>query len=225
MALYDSAWCYQKCLDIADRPATDEGMTEQRWRRYLADGEQAVHETLATHVPEALYGDWTELTATTDNNGDKIFAIGYEPVGEIILCATRHSRPMRTGPEWVPQTEYLLEGNTIRLPSRDKDRSFSDGPWLKAIQPITVATPDAWTPTLTPERCRMLIPYEAAVLYASQGGLRNPAYYRDLYDEVWFGDPRRGRIGLLDSLKKQYQNNYGGGDEAKWYRSSDLGSS
>lgn len=219
---WDAADLLEQLLDLTGRPAADEQLPREKAYRYLTLGQDYWLEQLALHVPEAMWGAPEQLTTP---DGGLTYELAQEPVGMVYLFADRLGTPLNTGPEGSPETDYVPEGQIIRM-AGGAPRTFRDGPYARyiAAPEFAVGGGAQEQPIIRPLRARRLIVLHAAVLFGNQGGgIRDPNLYYNLEQEAWSGrpdDPSDG--GLLASLKRQYQSNYGGGSGRRWYHSPDL---
>ena len=97
--------------------------------------------------------------------------------------------------------DYVLEGGQIRVP-RGRTLSFSDGaPYVRMIPPAGVINA-SYDSTILPKRARMLLVYTALAKAANRHGvLGDPSRFEDMADELYFGSPERGKIGLQAQLR------------------------
>lgn len=217
MALYDRAWLLQRCKDIARRMHADETIDDTKWYRLLTEAERHWMEQLAVYAPEA--NRMSELLISDDDG--LTYSLTREPLGAVVILESLDGRELHPGPEWSARTGYVLNDQTISFPG-GVARTFTDGPYAIYHPAPENAIDEDHEPTLKPARARALLPYRAVILYASEGGLKNPAYAQNLEDEEFYGNPQIGKPGLLASLKQQYQANYGGGSARPWYRNRDM---
>lgn len=212
---------------FAQRPATDESLTDAQIYTLLSAGQVKCYEILAAHCPAVLYGD-PALMSTADSGYTYTFASSVFPFGSVEI------RSSRTGGLLIPTTDwgdgdYVWEGDTIRMPN-NRPRTFSSGPYSRHIAPPSDIS-GSTEPTLKPAMARQLIMYYALYLWAERGGGMNeadPNRFLGMFQSAWSGDPRiPGDVGILATLKKQ---GYGMGLEAMsttggpFYRGSpDLG--
>lgn len=213
---------------FAQRPDTDESLTDAQIYVLLSKGQEKCYEMWSVHFPQVLYGDPTLMT-TADSGLTYQFASSVFPYGSVEI------RSSRTGALLIPTTDwgdgdYVWEGDQIRIPS-GQTRSFADGaPYARYISPPDDID-DSTEPTLKPAMARAMILYYALYQWAERGGGMNeadPNRFLGMFQSAWSGDPRLpGDIGILAVLKKQ---GYGQGMSAMevsgqpFYRGSpDLG--
>lgn len=224
MAYVDSADLLARTKALAQRPTTDEDMSDAQW--YLFLGEAQVYWTtqIATHVPEAMVSA-PELMSTSDSGAT--YTVASYPLGHMEIRSARNGYLLRPGPEWDENSDYTPEGQTIRIPG-GRTRVFSAGPYARYVKMPTLldgSTP----PTLKPDFCRLLLPPRACYIYATRGGYRDPSPYLLMEQKMWGGDPDLpGDVGYMGALKAQY---FGSGqaavtsgpfDDAWWRGSPDL---
>ena len=97
--------------------------------------------------------------------------------------------------------DYVLESGKIRVP-RGRTLSFSDGaPYVRMIPPAGTINA-SYDSTIYPKRARMLLVYTALAKAANRHGvLGDPSRFEDMSDEVWYGSPQVGKIGLQAQLR------------------------
>lgn len=219
MALYNRADLHDRFRRLVKRPAPDASINPEDIDRYLSDAQVQLMGTLAIHVP-AANRPVKELLTTSDSG--KTYTLAEEPVGHVeIYSNLRASTPLIAGAAWDHGADFEWEGlQTIRMIG-DRARTFTDGPYAHYV-PIPPEISDTQEPTILPKRVRILLPYAAAVQYASEGGLHDPSFYHALYQQAWTGDPAKpGDIGILGELRLRYEGRTGP-TERPWWRSPDL---
>lgn len=97
--------------------------------------------------------------------------------------------------------DYVLESGQIRVP-RGRSISFSDGaPYVRMIPPAGTINA-SYDSTIFPKRARMLLVYTALAKAANRHGvLGDPSRFEDMADELWYGSPQVGKIGLQAQLR------------------------
>ena len=204
MAQWDSAYCLAECKLLAQRPTTDEQVTDANWYSYLTQGQEHWLGQIAQHCP------WTNMTAptllvSTDSGETYPFENDADSVPIVPLAVTLFSSA--TGRLLIPGNyhdsgaDYVWEGDRIRFPN-GRAKTWTDGPYARYVKPSGLVSA-AVEPVLKPKRARSLMVYRAVVLWASSGGFRDPQPFRDLEDETWYSDPMAGKLGLLGELKTQ----------------------
>jgi hypothetical protein len=180
----------------------------------LTDAHAYWYGQVAVHCPYVLFGAPTTMV-TADGGVTYTFPSDTEPLAVEVYASA-------TGPELKASSfgdgdgDYVWEGSRIRMVTNTA-RTFTNGPIARWVAPPT--TIDGSTaPTLKPARARVLAVYRACALWASAGGLRDPAPFYTLEQRTWLGDPDRGDTGILGELKS-LNPSYG---RAAWRRSSKL---
>lgn len=223
MAQYDSADLLARCKATAQRPATDEDMSDVQWYSFLEEAQTYWIGQLAVHVPEVMYGA-PELMTTPDAGATYTVA-GY-PLGHLEIRSARNGYLLRPGPEWDEASDYTQEGQIIRIPG-GRTRSFGTlGPYARYV-PVPGVLNAGAAPVMKPAHMRLLLVARACYLYALRGGYRDPTPFLQLEQKLWAGDPNLlGDTGYLGQLKTQY---FGSGmaavaqnDNAWWRGSPDL---
>lgn len=203
MALYDSADLLARCKRLAARPATDgdkgptDATADDLWYAFLTDAQLIWVREMATHVPSQMYT--MEKLTTADAGLSYDFAA--EPLGNYEIRESPTGKLLLPGPEWDPGYDFVPAGQKIRFAGQ-KAKQFTNGPWARYVKVPGVISAAA-EPTLSPTHARQLLVYRACILWAQRGGLRDPAPYQAEEDDTWYGDPLKGRVGLLGALKQQ----------------------
>jgi len=165
----------------------------------LTDAQTFFYQEFAVHVPWLLMGAMQTLT-TSDSGATYVIPSSVTPLAvEIYSSATGNL--LRPGPYWDANADYVWEGAKIRIP-RGKTKTWSGGPVARYITPSGVID-GSTAPTLTPTHARLLLVYRACATWARRGGMRDPRPFLAAEQELWYGDPNAGRIGLLGALKMQ----------------------
>jgi hypothetical protein len=176
------------------------------WYALLTEAQVQEYQNFAVHVPEVLYGA-PQLLTTADSGVTYTFPSSVFPFGSIEVYDRLTLPPMSEGAFWDAGADYVFEGDNIRM-TRNRPRTFSDGPYARFIAPPTVI--DASTqPTLVPDFSRILLVYRATAMWAERGGFRDATPFWNMWARAWYGDPNRGDFGLLGMLKNQRA--FGGG--------------
>lgn len=204
MAQWDSVDLLAKLKRVLARPATDEdkgpadATTDIFLYELLTDGQLYWVTELAAHVPD-LAGMYTvEQLATADAGLSYDFSA--DPLGHYEIREARNTRLLVPGAEWDPAADFIPAGKKIRFPG-GRTKQFASGPWARYVKTPTVIAAGT-EPVIQPPQARQLVVYHAAGLWASRGGLRDPQPYWDLETRTAFGDPLRGTVGLVGSLKQ-----------------------
>lgn len=199
MANWDSADLLQRFKDLTNRPLIDEAITDAKIYSLLGDAQLFWVELLAVQCPWLLLTAPTKML-TADNGLTYTFPNGVTPMKAEIYDAPG-GRKMIPGAAWSAASDYIWEGNKIRFPLAAL-RTFADGPYARYIVPPGVL--DAGNaPTLTPDYARALLAPRAAIIWARRGGFRDPQPYVNEENDIWYGEPQRGKIGLLGMFKTQ----------------------
>lgn len=217
MALYDTADLLARCKRLAKRPDTDMETQDTDWYRYLTDAQLYVIGQFQIHFPRLNWDVWEKMTPAPDLLS---YTFTGTPLGRVEIHPSKKAPyTLRPGAPDDHTADFYWDGeSTIRM-TGDVPRTFPDGPYARYT-----ARPDDITagvqPVLLPPEARLLMVYKAVAAWAHEGGLRDPAFYDDLYDELWHGK-RAGDVGLLGQLKVRYGSSSHGA-QAPWYKSVDL---
>lgn len=199
MADWDSADLLARLRTLLNRPAADELVTDVVGYALLSDAQVYWHGQFSTHCPWLLYSAPT-LMVTDDDGKTYRFANNIVP-SKIEVYESLNGRKLIPGAYWSPGADYVWEGARIRFPLNGT-RAFGDGPYGRYIVPptkIDAATP----PVLVPDWCRILLPPRGAIFWAERGGLRDSKPYEKVENDLWYGEPQRGKFGILVTLKTQ----------------------
>lgn len=212
----------------ANRPGTDESITDAQKYILLSEGQRHVYGMFSIHCPEVLYEVPTIMT-TSDSGATYTFASSVFPFGNVEIRSSRNGSLLIPGTDWDGNADYVWEGSRIRIPN-GKTRTFSAGPYARYIKmPADIS--GSQEPTLAPAFARKLILFYALYLWSEQGGGINqadPNRFLGMFQSAWAGDPRlNGDVGIMGMLARQ---GYGSGMAAtdvnpqQWWRGSpDLG--
>ncbi len=192
----------------ANRPDSDESLTDAEKYLYLSQGQEKVYGVFAVHVPAVLYGA-PAIMSTADSGATYTFASDVFPGGEVEIRESRDGRLLVPGTDWG-DADYVWEGANIRIPN-GKTTTFSAGPYARYVSPPADIT-SAVEPTLVPAHARSLILYYALYLWAERGAgttQADPNRFLGLFQSALMGDPRiEGDMGIIPQLKRQ---GYGAG--------------
>lgn len=220
MALWDSADLLARCKADAQRPATDEDMSDAQWYSFLTEAQDQVVRDIATLWPNVLANTPTLLTSA--DNG-LTYTFSTAPLVVVELTESKGGRALRLGPYGDPTVEFTWEGPLTIRAARASARTFTAGPYSRwVVQPGVI---DGSTqPTLPAQFCPLLPPL-ACYRYAKRGGYRDPAPYLDHYQRLWSGDPAiSGDFGILGALRQRQATNALSTDRAPWWRATgDIG--
>ena len=180
---WDSSDLLTRFNDYAQRPDTNDPLTDAQKYRRLADGQNQVIMECALLMGRVLYATPAQMT-TTDGGYTYTYAVdgsgyaGFPLAGSIY--PTRNAIP---GYPWVPQRDYLDEGTQIRglyytvIPV---------APWFYGIlspAPISASV----QPVLQPPMARVLIVIQAVKGFAEEGNrdVQLAATMAARWDEQW----------------------------------------
>lgn len=222
-----------RCKRLAGRPANDEMMSDAQWCALLTEAQVHWFPIVATHAPSSQIGVPVALTLAEDRKTAS-FPAGVIPFGKVELYDGINGRRLYPGDYEDPMADFVIEGSSIRAPL---DREFSVGSgglyarYADAgnLQILTEAAADEQSvdprePVLMPPHARMLLVYNALAAYATIGGYQDPAVYERQEVKLAWDDPATGKLGLVTTLKLQFQDQDGGsGGTRVWWRSGDLG--
>ena len=196
MALYDSADLLAKCKQLSGVPATTEYPTDAAWYIDITTAHLRAVTMVATHAPHHMYEAPTILTSS---DSGYTYDFADQPIGSIEIYESLTGRQLREGTFWDPGADYVFEGDRIRIP-RGKTKTWSSGPYARyAKAPVAVAA--ATEPTLMPTYARALIVPETVGLWAARGGMRDPRPFFAMTQQLWYGNPATGDLGILGLLK------------------------
>lgn len=197
MAYLDSADLLARCKALAQRPSTDEDMSDAQWYSFLTEAQDYWTKVLAQHDPKRLSGAPTALT--TSDSG-LTYTFGTTPIAVVEVTDGKGGWPMFIGPYWDPATDFTWEGSTTLRSARNVARTFTNGLYARWVpQPGVI---DGSTQPTLPTEYRLLLPARACVLYARRGGYRDPQPYLEEERRLWMGDGYAD-VGLLGMLKKR----------------------
>lgn len=175
-------------------------MADADWYVLLGDAQEHWHNHFAIHFPWVLYTAPT-LMATADGGVTYTFPGGVHPKKAQIYDAL-NGRLLIPGSYWNTDADYVWEGSKIRFP-RNAARSFPDGPpYARYIVPPGLLNAGV-APILQPDWARVLLPPRACIFWAERGGLRDPSAFEKRENAAWYGEPERGQLGILGTLKTQ----------------------
>lgn len=217
MATFDSTWCLARLLEVTGRPATDADLTAPIGYSFLTSAQLDVARELAMHIPHAMAV--TEQMTTSDS---LTYSVTFPILGYLqVFTDSRLDDPMVETGE-AGGGDYFRAGISSITLTGGRTRTFSDGPYARYVPTPDVI--DASTePTLVPQDALWAVVWRAAEVYATRGGLRDPAPYRAERLKVLWGDPELGYSNGLIPAYKQSVSTSGKPGLGLWYRSADLG--
>lgn len=199
---------------LANRPATDELLTDAQIYLLLTDAQQRVNEEISVHIPTVYYAAPVKMT-TSDNIVYTVPASGRIIGAMEVYGSSTAQEPLVPGAYWDDTADYTVEGeSTIRMIG-NRARVFADGPYVRYVK--ETSTIDGSTqPTLVPVSAHPAIVYEALVAYANIAGvLADPEGWRRAKREVLWGTGEAGSIGVIPALKMQVRPT--GPGPSRWY--------
>lgn len=183
MATYDSADCLAKFRKAIRQPSTSDFPTDAEAYEYLGQGQIDIYTRLSTYCPAAIRSAPAQMTTAdsgytytfgTDADGNNKF-----PIGQIRIFRTRPDNP---DTEMIPVVEFLLEGNTIRMP--DFTPFTGAAPYYYGVVlPLTLTSGTA--PTLIPVQAREMIIDAASVRYALDADDGKVSDYSQKLEQSW----------------------------------------
>ena len=177
-------------------------MTDADWYAFLTEAQDEVVTMIATYEPNAVCGAPTQLT-TADGGLTYTFpsASTAPPLVLVELTNGQGGSPVVFGGYGTDYGEFTWEGNTVRA-ARATARTFADGLWGRWVT-VGASIDGSTQPTLPLQYRKLLVPL-AVEKYATRGGYRDPEPYRQEFQRLWSGDPRKmGDYGLLGTLRKR----------------------
>jgi hypothetical protein len=216
MAYLDSAFLLADLKALLKRPTVDEETTDAALYLLLTQAQLHWVRAIAAKLPELMMV--TELITSGDSG--LTFTLDYEPIGPVTIMHGLQGYPLTPGSYSDSHADYVPEGLTMRMVN-GRARTFSNGLYARYV-PTPGVIDGSTQPTLKPTSARVLLPPRAALIFASQGGLRDPSPYIAQEKALWEGTGP-GDEGILGDLAKQ-GNGYAVSSGARpWWRSSDLG--
>lgn len=196
MAYGDSPYLLAELKALLARPTTDEALPDSQAYLWLANSQRYWVGQIAILFPNVMLE--APETMTTSDSG-YTWTVAYEPVSALQVYDRSGGRLLVPGAEWDTNADYVPQGQTIRITGH---RQRSVAPVARYVK-LPGALDGSTAPVLKPTQLRDLLPPRAAYLFASSGGLYDPAPYLALETRLWSGDPERpGDTGLLGALRK-----------------------
>lgn len=208
----------------AERPTTDESLTDPQIYRLLTIGQQQVVKDVAPRFPRLLM-EAPALMVSTDSgatyhiNATDADSNTVQPFGHAEVYAKADGRELWGSTYSLRDGDIVFEGGQVRIPG-GQTRTFDTGPYIRYVAlPSTI---DANTQPSVPMVLRGLIVPRALVLWANRGGGRDPRPYEEMYQSEWAGP--RGDGGLLATLTTQYRRSADGASaNVQWWRTWTAG--
>lgn len=151
--------------DWAQRPESNDPMTDAQKYRRLSDGQDQVIFETANLCGRAIFGAPFQMTST---DGGYTYGFGTDGNGYAAFPLAGFVYPTLSAiPDypWVPGRDYLDEGTTIRAPNNTQ---FQLAPYFYGIiQPAQMSA--SVQPVVQPTPARVLIVIQAVKLYAQEG--------------------------------------------------------
>lgn len=185
MAQFDSADLLAQFALYANRPTTDEALTDAQKYRFLSDAQQEVLAELATIAPKSQMQAPVLLTTAdggvtytfgTDVDGNNIFPLACE------VYARVDGRELYAS-SWERGGDFVIEGDRIRSPG-NRAITYSAGPYARFVRADAQLSASS-APVLKPVMARKLILFRALLKWASVGGRIDPGPWREEYDRTW----------------------------------------
>lgn len=186
--IFDSADLLQRCKDKTKIPSPSEDMDDPSWYRLLTEAQIFWVKKMSATKPEVNYGPPVKMTSA---DGGYTYTFGADADGRNITpLGHAEIRETRSGRLWIPSTDwqtrdFVMEGDQIRLPN-GKNRVMTDGPWARFVtDPVGSPIDGTHQPILKPISARILLVNRACILYALQGGKRDPSPYEAEENSNW----------------------------------------
>ena len=198
ISTWDSADMLARAIFLADRPSGDVSVTTAQWYNLLSEGQVHWTRQIAIHAPHVLLTAPTALTAGTGNL-TYTFPSSIRPLYALVYTSATGDF-LRPGSWDDPGADYVWEDDKIRM-TRGTARVFpSTVPYARYVAPATVM--DGTTaPTLKPDDARVLCVYYAVAEWARRGGKRDPSPFEAKMQQLAWGLPGTGDIGIIGTIK------------------------
>jgi hypothetical protein len=220
MALWDAADLLDRVKFHANRPTTDESMTDANWYTLLSDAQQRWMRVMASIVPDSQVGAPVALTEATPG---QVWTFPVTPYGHLEIRHGRAGQLLTVGADYLDSTDLVWELDQVRVPS-GRTRTFASGLYARYVaEPVQISA--ATAPVLMPPPARVLLVYDAVAQWAERGGHRDPSPFRAKLQAAWAGDPAfPGDVGICGALRTQVhgQGLDAGAHGGTWWRSADL---
>lgn len=220
MAYLDAADLLARCKADAQRPTTDEDMSDAQWYSYLTEAQDQCVRMILNLFPDVLL---TVPTALTTADSGLTYTFPTTPLAIKELTDGKGGRPLNGGPYWDAISEYTWEGEaTIRM-ARNVARTFANGLYARwVIQPGVI---DGSTAPTLPTMFRPLLVPQACLRYARRGGYRDPTPYEQKFQHLWSGDPNVvGDHGILGQIRRRQLHTVNASGSTPWWQvTGDIG--
>lgn len=198
--------------------ASDERRDDTHLYRLLSDAQRYWVGYAAKH------DGWREANltieqATTGDGGLTYTVPGMTQTPLWVILRDGRDGPVMQFGEDYQDADFTAEGAVFRAPN-NRPRAFTNGLWARYVKAPSSLSASV-QPTLQPDYARELLPYQAAITWCSEGGLRDPGPFIQLLQFRATGNPvLPGDIGLVGQIKTAYPF-YGSSntnDDWKWWR-------
>lgn len=183
MTLWDNAYVLAQTKLLAGRNtlSSDASMSDANWYLLITEAEAHWKPKLAAEYPYHMF-DAPTLMTSSDSGVTYVFPSETAPLAVEVYASL-------TGPRLVcgqfgdSSADYCWEGSQIRM-TMNTARTFANGPYARWVDsPVTI---DASTsPTMKPTYTRRLLAHRACILWASRGGMRDPAPFEKMESDAW----------------------------------------
>jgi hypothetical protein len=221
MATWDSADLLARVKRYAARPTADEQMDDAGWYALLTEAQAHWIPILATHVPDAMMGAPTLLTANGDNT---LYSFPANTIvyGRAEFYDGIDGIRLRVGAYDDPSADLVVTAAGVITPL-GRSRTFGGGlyaRWVPGPTDISAAT----EPVILPKHVRILLVWNALARWAAIGQQADPSYYESMEIKEAWDDPQTGKLGIITNLKQQYmgQADAGSGRRVWWMGNPDL---
>lgn len=213
--MYTSAELLSDFKFWANRPDTDESLTDVQIYRLLTLAQQQEAMDLASRFPRMSMSAPTLMTtadngktytlSTTDADGNTEMPFGHAEV----YATDPNGRELYGSSYAAAAGDVVFEGARIRIPA-GVTQSFGSGPYIRYV-PVPGTLNADNEPTMQPPFARQLIVFRALVLWANRGGMRDPKPFQEMYDRAF--------DSVLRALATQYaRQNDAAVSGIKWWR-------
>jgi hypothetical protein len=188
MPLWDSADLLQRCKDKTKIPQPSEEMDDPAWYRLLTEAQTFWMKKMSATKPEPNYGPPVKMVTA---DGGLTYTFGAADADGRFPFPLGHAeiRESRNGRLWIPSTDwqqrdFVMEGDRIRIPN-GRQRTVGDGPYARFVADPSTPIDANTQPVLKPYSARILLVNRANILWALQGGKRDPAPYEAEENSNW----------------------------------------